>query len=153
MSKDDEIANLKQQLEVEKLHWIEDDRDLNELVDERNRLKKQLEEANKRNEFLESDSIKQEDLLEQTRLALEERDSFLTENKQLALDKERIDEALKPLRAWWAFTQAQYQLENDGKSIPEDMIALTFMGSGASTNVTVAQLNAAMLTTETKQGG
>lgn len=53
-------------------------------------------------------------------------------------------DSLSPLTAWWAFTQAQYQLENDGKTIPEDAVILSFMGSGASTNVTAKQMSKAL---------
>lgn len=149
MSKDDEIANLKQQLEVEKLHWIEDDRDLNELVDERNKLKKQLEEANKRNEFLESDSIKQEDLLEQTRLALEERDTLLTENKQLLLDKEilraNLSDAITHLH--WLCIGGEF-----ANQVESFELYMASAKEWEAAKESIPELCAAMLDTETKQG-
>lgn len=48
--------------------------------------------------------------------------------------------ALEPIIAWWTFVQADKEL-TDGVPFDESVVALSFMGSGASTNVTVGQLN------------
>jgi hypothetical protein len=49
-------------------------------------------------------------------------------------------EKFSPIATWWAFVSAEYFLV-ENKIIDDDVVVLSFMGSGASTNVTAKQLN------------
>lgn len=55
-----------------------------------------------------------------------------------------LEAAAWPIALWWVMIEAQEELVGDDPrvTLPDSMVILNFMGSGASTMVTVGQLRA-----------